>query len=109
MAKIDLLKGNLEMMILQVLRGGAKHGWGIAQKIRVLSQEALQIEEGSLYLALYRMKRKGWLESSTGVSENNRKAKYYSLTKAGRKQLEIQLGDWRRLCSAIELVMEHDH
>jgi PadR family transcriptional regulator, regulatory protein PadR len=105
MGKIDLLQGNLEMMILRVLSGGSQHGWGIAQKIHLLSQEALKIEEGSLYLALYRMERKGWLKATWGTSENNRRAKYYDLTKSGRAKLEDQQGAWDRLCAAIATVM----
>lgn len=105
MAKIDLLQGNLEMMILRVLSDGSQHGWGIAQKIHLLSREALKIEEGSLYLALYRMQRKGWLKAAWGVSDNNRRAKYYELTKTGRGQLEAQTSAWGRLCSAIDAVM----
>jgi transcriptional regulator len=106
MGKIDLLQGNLEMMILRVLSGGAQHGWGIAQKIHVVSNEALKIEEGSLYLALYRMQRKGWLKASWGTSDNNRRAKYYELTKSGRAQLENQQSAWDRLCAAIATVMK---
>ena len=105
MGKIDLLQGNLEMMILRILRGGAQHGWGIAQRIHVLSAEALKVEEGSLYLALYRMQRKGWIKARWGTSENNRRAKFYELTKAGTKQLDDQQGAWERLCAAIASVM----
>lgn len=108
MEKIDLLQGNLEMMILRVLSGGTQHGWSIAQKIHVLSEQALQIEEGSLYLALYRMQRKGWLKAKWGTSENNRRAKFYELTKAGRRQLEEQQTTWSRLCAAIGAVMRAD-
>lgn len=104
-AKIDLLQGNLEMMILRVLRAGPQHGWGIAQKIALVSQDALRIEEGSLYLALYRMQRKGWLTAKWGVSDNNRRAKFYDLTRPGRDQLEEQQGVWDRLCAAIATVM----
>ena len=106
MDKIDLLQGNLEMMILRVLSGGAQHGWGVAQKIHVLSAEALKIEEGSLYLALYRMQRKGWIRSEWDVSENNRRARYWELTKAGRKQLQTHTSAWDRLCAAIASVMK---
>lgn len=106
MDKIDLLQGNLEMMILRVLGGGAQHGWGVAQRIHVLSSEALKIEEGSLYLALYRMQRKGWLKSKWAQSENNRRARYWELTRAGRKQLAEQTSAWDRLCAAIASVMQ---
>ena len=105
MGKIDLLQGNLEMMILRVLNAEPQHGWGVAQRIHLMSQEALKIEEGSLYLALYRMQRKGWIKAKWGISDNNRKAKFYELTKAGRKQLEEQQTSWDRLCAAIATVM----
>jgi transcriptional regulator len=105
MPRIDLLSGNLEMMILRVLSGGPQHGWGIAQKIHVLSADALKIEEGSLYLALYRMQRRGWLKAAWGTSENNRRAKYYELTTSGRQQLEDRASAWHRLCAAIATVM----
>jgi transcriptional regulator len=106
MAKIDLLQGNLEMMILRVLSGGSQHGWGIAQRIHVLSSETLRIEEGSLYLALYRMQRKGWLKAKWAQSENNRRARFWDLTRAGRQRLEDQSTAWDRLCSAIASVMK---
>lgn len=108
MTKIDLLQGNLEMMILRVLNGGPQHGWGVAQRIHLVSQEELKIEEGSLYLALYRMQRKGWIKAKWGTSENNRRAKFYELTHAGQKQLEEQQGAWDRLCAAIASVMRAD-
>ena len=108
MTKIDLLQGNLEMMILRVLSGGPQHGWGVAQRISVLSSEALKIEEGSLYLALYRMQRKGWVQSEWAQTKNNRRAKYYELTRAGRKRLQEQHGAWDRLCAAIATVMRVD-
>ena len=106
MARIDLLQGNLEMMILRVLSGGPQHGWGIAQRIHVLSSEALKIEEGSLYLALYRMQRKGWIQAEWAQTKNNRRAKFYELTKAGQKRLQEQHGAWERLCAAIATVMK---
>ena len=106
MDKIDLLQGNLEMMILRVLSSGAQHGWGIAQRIHVLSATALKIEEGSLYLALYRMQRKGWIKAEWDQSENNRRARYWELTEAGRRRLEAQTTAWDRLCAAIASVMK---
>jgi len=105
MSKIDLLQGNLEMLILRVLNDGSQHGWGIAQRIHVLSADALKIEEGSLYLALNRMQRKGWLKSEWGTSDNNRRAKFYKLSKAGLKELDKQQSAWNRLCHAITSVM----
>ncbi len=106
MDKIDLLQGNLEMMILRILSGGAQHGWGVAQKIHLLSADALKIEEGSLYLALYRMQRKGWIKAEWDQSENNRRARYWELTKAGKKRLEESTSAWDRLCAAIASVMK---
>ena len=105
MAKSELLQGTLDMLILRVLSGGEQHGWGIAQRIGVLSQEALKVEEGSLYPCLYRMEQKGWIDSEWSLSDNNRKAKYYTLTKAGRRQLEAERESWDRMCTAIGLVM----
>jgi transcriptional regulator len=105
MAKTELLQGTLDMLILRVLSGGEQHGWGIAQRIGVLSQDALKVEEGSLYPCLYRMEQKGWIGSEWSLSDNNRKAKYYTLTKAGRKQLEAEKESWDRMCIAIGLVM----
>lgn len=105
MPKTELLQGTLDMLILRVLSGGSQHGWGIAQRIAVLSQDALKVEEGSLYPCLYRMEQKGWLDSEWGQSENNRRAKFYTLTKAGRKQLESERENWALLCTAIGQVM----
>lgn len=103
--KSELLQGTLDLLVLRVLHGGALHGFAIAQKIHVLSKQALAVEEGSLYPALYRMERKGWIEAAWGVSENNRKAKFYSLTKAGRRQLETEKDAWARLTAAIGSVL----
>ena len=106
MARIDLLQGTLDMLILRVLDRGQMHGWGIAQRIEVVSKDVLTVEEGSLYPALFRMEKKGWIESEWGQSENNRRAKYYRLTKAGRKQLEVEKAGWDRMCLAIAQVMQ---
>lgn len=105
MAKIELIPGTLDMLILRVLNGGSTHGWGIARRIDVLSSEVLKVEEGSLYPALYRMEQKGWIESEWGVSENNRRAKFYKLTRSGRKQLETEQKTWDQLVAAIGQVM----
>jgi PadR family transcriptional regulator PadR len=105
MAKIELIPGTLDMLVLQVLNGGSTHGWGIAQRIELLSSEVLKVEEGSLYPALYRMEQKGWLDSEWGQSENNRRAKFYTLTKAGRKQLDSEQKTWAQLVVAIGQVM----
>lgn len=99
--KTDLLHGTLDLLILRVLIRGEMHGWGIADRIQQLSKQVLSVGEGSLYPALYRLQEQGWIESEWGVSENNRKAKFYRLTKAGRKQLEIEQETWDRITVAI--------
>lgn len=104
--KTDLLQGTLDLLILRVLNGGPMHGFGIAQKIHVLSEDALRVEEGSLYPALYRMEAKGWIKAEWGQSENNRRAKYYTLTRSGRKQLETEQSAWARLAAAIGQVLK---
>ena len=105
MNKIELLQGTLDLLVLQVLNAGPMHGFGIAQKIHLLSSEALRIEEGSLYPALYRMERKAWIAAEWGVSENNRRAKFYQLTKTGEKQLVQEQTTWARLSSAVGEVL----
>jgi PadR family transcriptional regulator, regulatory protein PadR len=105
MTKIDLLQGTLDLLILRVLNAGPMHGFGIAQRIHVLSADALKVEEGSLYPALYRMENKGWIKAEWGTSENNRRAKYYELTKKGRKQLADEQESWVRLTAAIGQVL----
>jgi transcriptional regulator len=102
----DLLQGTLDLLILRTLALEPMHGWGIAQRIQQVSQDTLQIGQGSLYPALHRLEYKGWIRADWGASENNRKAKFYSLTKAGLKQLEAELKNWDRLTTAIELVLQ---
>jgi PadR family transcriptional regulator PadR len=104
--KSDLLQGTLDMLILKALQRGAQHGYGISVLIRQMSREVLQVEQGSLYPALYRLERKGWIESEWGTSENNRKAKFYKLTAAGRKQLLAETSEWNRLSGAINLILK---
>ena len=106
MAKTELLSGTLDLLVLRVLNGGALHGFAIAERIHVLSKEVLSVEEGSLYPALYRMEEKGWIEAEWGQSENNRRAKFYALTKAGRKQLEAEEAIWARTAQAIGWVIK---
>ena len=106
MSKLDLLQGTLDMMVLRVLSGGPMHGWGIAARIQLLSKDVLQLQEGTIYPALYRMEQKGWIDAEWGQSENNRRAKFYGLTKEGRKQLAAEAKDWSRICAAIGAVME---
>jgi PadR family transcriptional regulator PadR len=101
MKQTDLLQGTLDMLILRVLSRGGNHGWGIADRIAQLSKSVLSVGEGSLYPALYRLQDQGWIESEWGTSENNRKAKYYRLTKAGRKQLDVERESWELLTGAI--------
>jgi transcriptional regulator len=101
----DLLQGTLDLLILQTLALGPMHGWGVAQRIQQVSKDVLQIGQGSLYPALYRLEYKGWIRSDWGSSENNRRAKFYRLTAAGRKQLETELATWDRLSAAIALVL----
>jgi PadR family transcriptional regulator PadR len=106
MEKGDLLQGTLDMLVLKVLSREPVHGFGICQRIQQWSGEALSVGEGSLYPALYRLQEQGWIESEWGQSENNRRAKFYRLTKAGRKQLEAESLGWERMCLAIRKVMQ---
>jgi PadR family transcriptional regulator, regulatory protein PadR len=103
--KLELLQGTLDMLILKTLEAGSRHGYSIAERIEQVSKDVLAIEEGSLYPALHRLVKRGWIKSEWGLSENNRKAKYYSLTKSGRNQLESETTDWTRLSEAITRVM----
>ena len=104
----DLLQGTLDLLILQTLAFEPMHGWGIAQRIQQVSREMLQIQQGSLYPALYRLERKGLIRAEWGASDNNRRAKFYSLTKKGRAQLERELADWERLSSAVSQVLRFE-
>jgi PadR family transcriptional regulator, regulatory protein PadR len=101
----DLLQGTLDLLILQTLAAGPMHGWGVAQRIQQVSNEVLQIGQGSLYPALHRLEYKGWISADWGNSENNRKAKFYALTPTGRNQLEAELKTWERLSTAVALVL----
>ena len=103
--KLELPQGTLDLLVLQMLTGGEMHGWGIAQRLNVLSKEALQLKEGTLYPALYRMEAKGWIASDWAPSDNNRRAKYYRLTKVGRKRLEREQADWDRLADVVAAVL----
>jgi len=104
--KSDLLQGTLDMLILKALQLEPMHGFGISVRIRQISDEVLQVEQGSLYPALYRLEEQGWIKAEWGVSDNNRKAKFYSLTAAGRKQLTAETANWERLATAINLVLK---
>jgi PadR family transcriptional regulator, regulatory protein PadR len=104
--RIELLQGTLDMLILQALSWGPMHGYGIAQGIRLRSDEALQVETGSLYPALHRLERQGWVKSEWGVTESSQRAKFYEMTKKGKKHLVAEHKRWRRMVRAIGAVME---
>jgi PadR family transcriptional regulator, regulatory protein PadR len=106
--KIDLMQGTLDMLVLKALTWGAMHGYGVARWLQQRTDDALLVEEGSLYPALHRLAKRGWIEAEWGVSENNRRAKYYTLTPAGRAQLRAEAQTWARLTTAIGKVMESD-
>ena len=99
-SKAGLLQGTLDMLILKALSLGALHGYGIGQRIAQISGDTLRVEEGSLYPGLYRLERRGWIESEWDVSDNNQRAKFYKLTRSGRKQLIVEEQNWERLADA---------
>ena len=102
----DLVQGTLDLLILKTLALEPMHGWGIAQRIHQVSKEVLQVNQGALYPALHRLEQSGWIRAKWGESDNNRRAKFYSLTPAGRKYLEREQANWQRLSAAIGLVLE---
>jgi PadR family transcriptional regulator, regulatory protein PadR len=102
----ELLQGTLDMLILKSLQHEPMHGFGISVRIRQMSDEVLQVEQGSLYPALYRLEDQGWIKSEWGVSENNRKAKFYTLTATGRKQLNAETANWDRVSAAINMILK---
>jgi PadR family transcriptional regulator PadR len=106
MDKLGLLQGTLDMLILKAVASNPMHGFGISVRIRQMSREVLQVEQGSLYPALYRLEERGWIASDWGTSENNRKAKFYRLTPSGRKQLKVETENWRQMSAAINLVLQ---
>jgi len=105
-SKSDLLQGTLEMLILKTLALGPMHGWGISQRIQQVSNGVLNVNQGSLYPALYRLEQKGWVKTEWDSSENNRKAKYYELTRAGKTQLTEETENWERMATAVRQVLE---
>jgi PadR family transcriptional regulator len=105
-ARIDLPQGTLDLLILKTVALGPQHGWAISQRVQQISRDVLRIQEGSLYPALHRLERRGWLKAHWGASENNRRAKYYELTAAGRKQLESEKSAWRKLTVAVAHILE---
>ena len=102
----DLLQGTLDLLILKTLALEPMHGWGISQRIQQVSQDSLQVQQGSLYPALHRLEQQGWIAAEWGTSDNNRRAKYYRLTTSGRKQLEVETVKWERLSAAVAQILE---
>jgi PadR family transcriptional regulator, regulatory protein PadR len=102
----DLLQGTLDLLILKTLSLGAQHGWGVAQRIQQTSRDLLQINQGSLYPALHRLEEQGWIESEWGVSDNNRRAKFYRLTPDGQAQLDRETESWRQYAEAVRWVLQ---
>jgi transcriptional regulator len=105
MKPTDLIQGTLDLLILRTLALGPLHGWAIARRIRQISNEVLLVQQGSLYPALQRLEARGWIRAEWGESEQNRRAKYYTLTRSGRRRLEREEADWARLSTAIALVL----
>jgi transcriptional regulator len=103
---VDLPQGTLDLLILKVLSLGPLHGWAISERLHQVSRETLTVPQGSLYPALHRLERQGWISAAWGVSDNNRKAKYYDLTKAGRKQLTAETAQWAQLSRTVGLVLD---
>ena len=106
--KSDLLQGTLDLLILRTLAAGPMHGWGISQRIQQSSRDVLQVNQGSLYPALHRLEQQGWIDAEWGSSENNRQAKFYQLTREGRKQLTEETRTWERLSTAVARVLAGD-
>jgi transcriptional regulator len=102
----DVLQGTLDLLILRTLGLGPMHGWAIAQRIQQISDDLLRVQQGSLYPALHRLEHQGWVTAGWGVSENNRRARFYTLTRAGRTQLDAEVAKWERLSSGVELVLQ---
>ena len=105
-AKTDLLQGTLDLLVLKTLALEPMHGWGISQRIQQMSRDVLRVNQGSLYPALHRLEQQGWISAEWGESENNRRAKYYKLTAAGRKQLAVERETWERFSEAIDLILQ---
>jgi len=106
-SKSDILQGTLDLMVLKTLEAmGSMHGYGIARRIEQVSDDALQLNQGTIYAALLRLIHKGWIQSEWGVSDNNRKAKFYSITRAGKKQLSQEAANWQRIAGVMERLLE---
>jgi PadR family transcriptional regulator, regulatory protein PadR len=104
--RIDLPQGTLDLLILKTLAVEAQHGWAISERIQQMSSNVLQVQQGSLYPALHRLERRGWIKARWGASENNRRAKYYELTRSGKQQLETEENAWRKLTAAVGQILE---
>ncbi len=104
--RIDLPQGTLDLLILRTLALEPQHGWAISERVQQISSDVLQIQQGSLYPALHRLERRGWIKARWGASENNRRAKYYALTQSGRKQLRSETTAWRKLTAAVAQILE---
>src|SRR5688572_26512163 len=103
--RLDLLQGTLDLLILRTIQSGPKHGWDIAERIEQISEHVLEVNQGSLYPALHRLEHQGWIKAESGVSELGRRARFYRLTAAGRKQLDLESQDWERLTAAISRIL----
>jgi len=104
--RIELPQGTLDLLILKTIALAPQHGWAISERVQQMSSDALQVKQGSLYPALHRLERRGWIKASWSVTENNRRAKYYTLTRRGQKQLEAQTDLWRRLTAAVSQILD---
>jgi PadR family transcriptional regulator, regulatory protein PadR len=107
MERIELPQGTLDLLILRTLAVGPQHGWAISERVQQVSSDVLRIQQGSLYPALHRLERRGWIKARWGTSDNNRRAKYYELTRAGKKQLDVEEESWRKLAAAVAQVLEN--
>jgi PadR family transcriptional regulator PadR len=105
-ARIDLPQGTLDLLILKAIALEPQHGWAISERIHQISKDVLKVQQGSLYPALHRLERRGWIKATWGASDNNRRAKYYALTRAGRTQLDNQTDTWRALTTAVNLLLD---
>ena len=104
--RIDLPQGTLDLLILRTLSLGPQHGWAISERVQQVSSDVLKIQQGSLYPALHRLERRGWIKAKWGTSDNNRRAKYYELTRSGEKQLEAETESWKKLTAAVAQILE---
>lgn len=105
-ARLELPQGTLDLLILKTLALGAQHGWAVSERVQQISKDVLRIQQGSLYPALHRLERRGWIKGRWGASDNNRRAKFYELTRAGKKQLEAEESAWRKLTAAVGNLLE---